>query len=154
MTQEKKNLLFKDLCARLRYGVIVNYKEGEYDFHKWKIETLYAPAYSESGLLIETNNDGWIGYTEYEGCGGESASRPLHLDKNLPYLRPMSSMTEEEEEELECKFPHLSLNGDDIYGYLARGEIGDFLEFIYSHHIDLNGLIPMGLALEAPEGMY
>ena len=99
MTQENKQLLLKDLSARLPYGVIVNYKEGEYDFHKWKIETLYAPEYSESGLLIETNCDGWIGYTKYEGCGMSSASRALHLDKNLPYLRPMSSMTKEEFDE-------------------------------------------------------
>ena len=52
MTQEEKELLLKDLCARLIYGVIVDYKEDEYDFHHWKIATLHAPAYSQSGSLI------------------------------------------------------------------------------------------------------
>ena len=140
MTHEQKQLLLKDLCARLPYGVIVNYKEGEYDFHKWKIETLYAPAYSESGLLIKTNSDGWIGYTEYEGCGMSSASRALHLDKNLPYLRPMSSMTEEEQYD----WTHTWIMDTTHEKY----------DWLNSRHFDYRGLIPMGLALEAPEGMY
>lgn len=144
MTQEDKLLLLKDLSARLPYGVIVNYKEGEYDFHKWKIETLDAPAYSESGLLIETNGDGWIGYTEYIGCGMSSASRPLHLDKNLPYLRSMSSMTEEEENE------YRAINCYE--GMFPCNE--DALDYVLEHHFDFRGLIPMGLALEAPDDMY
>lgn len=142
MTQEEKQLLLKDLSARLPYGVMVNYKEGEYDFHKWKVETLYAPEYSESGLLIETNSDGWIGYTEYNGCGMSSASRPLHLEKNLPYLRPMSSMTEEEKKEYDKTFD---------WDYSIQGTPFDWLN---AHHFDYHGLIEKGLALEAPVGMY
>ena len=140
MTHEQKQLLLKDLCARLPYGVIVNYKEGEYDFHKWKIETLYAPAYSESGLLIKTNSDGWIGYTEYEGCGMSSASRALHLDKNLPYLRPMSSMTEEEQYD----WTHTWIMDTTHEKY----------DWLNAHHFDYRGLIEKGLAIEAPDGMY
>lgn len=149
MTQEEKQLLLTDLSARLRYGVIVNYKEGEYDFHKWKIENLDAPAYSESGLLIETNSDGWIGYTEYIGCGLSSASRALHLDKNLPYLRPMSSMTEDEKEE----YCHLQ----DILLCSSQYPVTDaykLFDWLNAHHFDYRGLIEKGLALEAPEGMY
>ena len=156
MTREDKILLLKDLSARLPYGVIVDYKEGEHDFHKWEIDTLYAPAYSESGLLIETDTDGWIGYTEYNGCGMSSASRPLHLDKNLPYLRPMSTMTEEEKKEL-MKFASLCLgaNGEllDIIcsGFKLHSKAFDWLN---AHHIDYRGLIPKGLALEATKDMY
>ncbi len=143
MTQENKQLLLKDLSARLPYGVIVNYKEGEYDFHKWKIETLYAPEYSESGLLIETSSDGWIGYTEYTGCGMSSASRALHLDKNLPYLRPMSSMTEEE-----------YTKKDELFGSYILDNNPAYIDWLNAHHFDYRGLIEKGLALEAPEGMY
>ena len=156
MTQENKQLLLKDLSARLPYGVIVNYKEGEYDFHKWKIETLYAPEYSESGLLIETNCDGWIGYTKYEGCGMSSASRALHLDKNLPYLRPMSSMTKEEFDEY-MHFTKHSWEGidkeeDDYYVKVKDRDV--YFDWLLSHHFDYRGLIEKGLALEAPENMY
>ena len=34
MTQEEKELLLRDLSARLPYGVVVNYKEYEYDIQK------------------------------------------------------------------------------------------------------------------------
>lgn len=140
MTQGEKQILIKDLCARLPYGVIVNYKESEHDFHRWKINTLYAPAYSESGSLIDTDHDGWIGYTFYEGAGMSSGSRPLHLDKMLPYLRPMISMVEEEE-----------IYYNTIYTTLKFYEKEDWLN---AHHFDFRGLIEKGLALEAPKGMY
>lgn len=140
MTPEEKKLLLKDLCARLPYGVIVNYKEGEYDFHKWTIETLDAPAYSKSGSMIDTDHDGWIGYTYYEGTGMSSGSRPLHLDKMLPYLRLMISMTEEEE-----------IYYNTIYTTLKFYEKEDWLN---AHHFDYRGLIPMGLAIEAPTNLY
>lgn len=146
MTQEEKQLLLKDLSARLPYGVIVNYKEGEYDFHKWKIETLYAPEYSESGLLIETNCDGWIGYTDYKGCGMSCASRPLHLDKNLPYLRSMSSMTEKELGE----YKHLV----NRYNASNPDSASGWVDWLNAHHFDYRGLIEKGLALEAPIDMY
>ena len=85
----------------------------------------------------------------------------------LPYLRPMSSMTEEEREELE----HLSeeyfgkaldkqiqeslsssnRNESKILECIASSVIVDWLN---AHHFDFRGLIEKGLALEAPEGMY
>lgn len=154
MTQEEKELLLKDLCARLTYGVIVDYKENEYDFHIWKISTLYAPVYSKSGSLINTNSDGWIEYKEYEGCGMSTGSRPLHLEITLPFLRPMSSMTEEEKRELWNKQNNNSL--------LPRFKINDWyyspcyidIDFLNKNMFDYRGLIERGLALEAPKGMY
>ena len=61
-----------------------------------------------------------------------------------PYLRPMSSMTEEELEkyddlEWDADFEHLSL---------------PLLDWLNKKMFDYRGLIPMSLALEAPEGMY
>ena len=58
---------------------------------------------------------------------------------NLPklLLRPMSSMSEEERRYLQkLPFPY------------------DFVDWLNAHHFDYRGLIPKGLALEAPEGMY
>ena len=137
MTQENKELLLRDLSARLTYGVIVDYKEDEYDFHHWKISTLHAPAYSQSGSLINTDSDGWIEYNEYKGCGMSTGSRPLHLEVTLPFLRSMSSMTEEERKYLQkLPFPY------------------NFVDWLNAHHFDYRGLIEKGLALEAPKGMY
>ena len=146
MTQEDKELLLRDLSARLTYGVIVDYKEDEYDFHHWKIATLHAPAYSQSGSLINTDSDGWIEYNEYKGCGMSTGSRPLHLEKNLPFLRPMSSMTEEEIDYVERHFYHT--------GYYIGHNDWDYVDWLNAHHFDYRGLIEKDLALEAPKGIY
>lgn len=164
MTQEEKELLFIDISGRLHYGVIVNYKEDEYDHHKWKITTLHTLNYSKSGTLINTNCDGWISHEEYIGCGMSSNSSPFSFGEVLPYLRPMSSMTEKEREELE----HLSeeyfgkaldkqiqeslsssnRNESEILEYIASSVIVDWLN---SNHFDYRGLIKKGLAIEVTE---
>jgi hypothetical protein len=172
MTQEEKELLVRDLCARLPYGVVVNYKENQYDYHKWKIIKLCSLSYSRSGHLIKTDIDGWIGYDEYDGCGMSTATRPFVLGEDIPFLRPLSSMTEEEKNELRgiLYFGHPS---DDYDNYSHRGieikkclydnedkseyDFEDFElleEFLFKNHFDFRGLIKKGLALEAPEGMY
>ena len=56
------------------------------------------------------------------------------------YLRPMSSMTEEEE-----------IYYNTVYTTLKFYKKEDWLN---AHHFDYRGLIEKGLALEAPEGMY
>ena len=147
MTQEEKILLLQDLCGRLPYGVIVDYKENEYDSRQWKISTLHAPAYSQSGSLISTDNEGWIEYEEYKGCGMSTGSSPLHIEKNLPFLRPMSSMTEEEKKEYDvfCIKPYLGIDEEMAC---------NFIDWLNKKMFDYRGLIPMGLALEAPKGMY
>lgn len=111
MTKEDKELLLKDLSARLMYGVKVS-------FHG-KVETL-----CEAHI-----------YPNVQTLVGESG---ILYDAELvkPYLRPMSSMTEEERD-------YLKVHIND-----------DFVDYCNERHLDYRGLIPMGLALEAPEGMY
>lgn len=123
MKPEDKKLLLQDLCARLLYEPMVWFKEN------W-----------------ETNPN-------FEGC--VSALRLYHLEyiiKDMditlkPYLRPMSSMTEEERYEYDSFF-----NLD--YGYMDAGAVFDVADWINAHHFDFRGLIEKGLALEAPEYMY
>ena len=149
MTQENKELLLKDLSARLPYGVEVNYKEYEYDIRHWKIDSLHTPAYSESGILIDTDYEGWINFTEYKGCGMSTGSRPLHIEKNLPFLRSLSSMTEEEKKE----YKHLVAFSGSPNG---AANFVDWLNkkmFAY-RTIDGKDMFELGLALQAPEGMY
>lgn len=153
MKQENKELLLRDLSARLTYGVIVDYKESEYDFNDWKIDSLHTPAYSESGILIDTDYDGWISFTEYKRCGMSTGSRPLHIEKNLPFLRSMSSMTEEERNE------YLSIKMQEtervaLAEVYRPEDISEIIDWLNKHHFDYRGLIEKGLALEAPKGMY
>ena len=60
-----------------------------------------------------------------------------------PYLRPMSSMTKEELEEF-----HNYTNVDPILWLYYS------IDWLNAHHFDYRGLIPKGLAIEAPKGMY
>lgn len=114
MTQ-KKQLLFKDLCARLPYGVICK-------------------------LSAKGAN---ISITEKLDLGGLEHFIFGTIDV-LPYLRPMSSMTEEEENE------YRAINCYE--GLFPRNE--DALDYVLEHHFDYRGMIEKGLALEAPEEMY
>ena len=160
MTQEDKELSFIDISGRLHYGVIVNYKENEYDHRKWKITNLHTLSYSKSGTLIDTDWDGWISYEEHQGCGMSSGSRPFSFREVLPYLRPMSSMSKEEEDEW-C-----GLNIDPLLEAVKERHtrIEDLmlraksqyrpLDWLNAHHFDFRNLIEKGLALEAPEDMY
>lgn len=154
MTQEDKQLLLKDLCARLPYGVRIAYKENENDIHHWTLCTLHAPHTSKDGSIIDIGSDGWIEYVEYPGAGMETASRPLHLEKMLPYLRPMSSMTEEEEKEWKQMLNYNLNNENEMMVTVFVDDIPDYTDWLNSHHFDYHGLIEKGLALEAPADMY
>ena len=118
MTQEDKQLLLQDLCARLPYKC--NYKASKKITH-WNKLTL------STGTIDKIIDD--------------------YYDEIKPYLRPMSSMTEEEKKEF-YKVVYDSMNIDNISPSVYVGE------WQYSKHFDVHGLIEKGLAIEAPEGMY
>ena len=119
--EEEKQLLMVDLCARLPYGVKVSTNRGPE-----LIEGLWPFGFYD--IKIAGNIDWW--YLDFK-----------------PYLRPMSSMTEEEKEVYDrlifwkCQTPVI----------LTELKVLDWLN---EHHFDYRGLIPMGLALEAPKDMY
>ena len=126
MTQEDKELLLKDLCARLPYGVnILVDLEREFDGGTYGVLCRIEPYVGEKYPELKGQ------FLLYQhGC-----LTPLVVEEVRPYLRPMSSMTKEES------------NGWET---TACKEI----DWLNAHHFDYRGLIPMGLALEAPEGMY
>ena len=140
MTEEEKQLLLKDLCARLKYKTYVKTSKG--------IGYVYAINISQ---LIELSvaNDYW--------------SEVFNIDRIKPYLRPMSSMTEEEREEFykECEKDYKIAVNEANRSYKSKfDEYAPLLssynkhDWLNANHFDYRGLIPMGLALEAREGMY
>jgi len=70
-----------------------------------------------------------------------------------PYLRPMSSMTEEEQKEF-VQFHCVNLCPIVLNSHLTVENEGKMIDWLLSHHFDFRGLINKGLAFEAPEGMY
>lgn len=126
MEENLKELLLKDLCSRLPYGVFLSI--DQYD----------GTTIRRMLTKVECKNGEQCVYVEGNDCG------PQSLLDIKPYLRPLSSMVEEEKEYLE------SLSDMKcILGYAM-----DKVNFCLKRYLDINGLIPMGLALVAPEGMY
>ena len=136
MTQKDKNLLFKDLCARLPYEVQCHIKHI-YHLSGWIDEG--------DVILTGFRQDEFTKETEplFRNPGG-NPKIVFPIDSVKPYLRPMSSMTEEEENE------YRAINCYE--GLFPRNE--DALDYVLSHHFDFRNLIEKGLALEAPENMY
>ena len=124
MEEKDKQLLLKDLCARLPYGVKV-------ELTKYKKKCLLCGIDGEDLYLN-------IDYPVYLG------------DSIKPYLRSMSSMTEEEVKEfydVECI--------DAKVGYIKPTWNWHFtingIDWLNAHYFDYRGLIPKGLAIEVTE---
>lgn len=140
MTQEDKRLLLKDLCARLPYGVVLNVGDNDLKLDKQhqNIGILYPEDCSDE--FNKAHNSTF--YIVISGC---------YYGENIkPYLRPMSSITEEEA----IKYVTLTHYNTDDNGKPYRELTVEALDWLNKNHIDYRGLILKGLALEAPEDMY
>ena len=134
MTQEDKQLLIKDLCARLPYGVILRQYSCIKDYYHNSGETIDIPL---NELIHPIFERGFLTIR--------------------PYLRPMSSMTEEEENEWN------GLNIDPLLGAVGERHtrIEDLMlrtksqynpvDWLNAHHFDYRGLIEKGLAIAVTE---
>ena len=119
MTQEQKDLLLKDLSARLSYGVICNTSKG--NGHLCSInQTIFGVEY---GINIKA--------TERDYFDNEEIIKP--------YLFPMSNMTEEQYKE------YLELEHSGNMEHLSL----PLLEWLNKNHFDYRDLIEKGLAIDA-----
>ena len=124
MTQEEKQLLLQDICARLPYGV-----KATTTSNGWR-DVYVVLGYNDDRIYMDCpvydeGDDEWL------------------IESVKPYLRSMESMTKEEKEEYNI-----------IVDALFDTGISYLNDWLNSHHFDYRGLIPKGLAIEAPEGMY
>ena len=124
MTREDKELLLKDLCARLPYGV--------------KVESVF--------INPDTK--------EHKSCGIEvfNATSLLMIRDGLgefkPYLFPLSSMTEKQKYEYD-ELIHLN-NIKAIEGVITSTDCSAAeIDWLNANHFDYRGLIPKGLAIDA-----
>ena len=140
MTQEHKEILIRDLCGRLPYGVKayikkwskldMKYYEGVYTVESidTSLNTIIADSERSCVEVI-------VGYDDYE---------------IKPYLLPLSSMTEEQKKEYgkvcDLDTEILSKHPMDGTPFPALYNSQDWLN---KNHFDYRGLIPMGLAIDA-----
>lgn len=132
MTQEDKELLLKDLCGRLPYGVKIQCEDYLFTFDK---------EHMGIGLL----------YTDFNRNPLESPKIILsgcyYGEDIKPYLFPLSSMTEEQKKEFDQLLElELKALNDEIDHTLATAFEIDFYN---KHHLDWRCLIKKGLAIDA-----
>ena len=171
MTKEDKELLLKDLSARLYYNIkgkitadcVIPHR---YDNEGFPLESTFDVDVELNGINIDTEE---ISINVFENKGDLSdyidecqSDNPCTIEEFKPYLRPMSSMTSTECMELSnllpryfTVFPEKLFCTEHINGGIINLDVLDtIIDFYNSHHLDWRGLIPKGLALEAPDGMY
>lgn len=159
MTQEDKELLLKDLCARLPYGVKAYVKtwsklDRKYYERVYTVESVHPSLNSIYASTENSSVEVILGYTDYD---------------IKPYLFPLSSMTEEQKRELltlagyearceeSCGFDswgfYVNIVGEYKYEdnqefiILYPDDIG--IDWLDKNHFDYRGLIEKGLALDA-----
>ena len=141
MTQEEKDLLLRDLCGRLPYGV----KLLDVSYKKYGPLDLLNVG-SDGSLLVDAKNEDIQYY-------------PI-IENVKPYLRKMSSMTEDEGKELEDLFHKIDAPCwvDTEYGYVNFAGGNDFIDteiaevytdWLNKKMFDYRELIEKNLALEA-----
>lgn len=147
MTTEEKKLVLKDLCARV----------------------LYSPRIYVEGDWMEDDRDSYDSTLTF----GRLVDYQSHDYVLKPYLRPLSSMTENEVEELigflnkQCSGRVITKDNFELTGFgvlwftnmkeyecVSTKLMTVVIDYLNAHHLDYLGLIEMGLALKAPDDMY
>ena len=137
MTQNEKDLLIKDLCARLPYGVKCIEKTPIEDFkdkNLWEIDRVRADAF-----MFGMSNC-YVCYGQYDD-----------IDNIKPHLFPLSSMTEEQKVEFDKM---AELDSEYIITQVKNDAPNwtsglNRFNWLLKNHFDVYGLIPMDLANDA-----
>ena len=140
MTQEDKELLLKDLCARLPYGVKIVIQ----DTFKYSIV-------SREYHVLDVSNFSDIFCFNYKKFDKHMKKAMRERPNDIvikPYLLPLSSMTKEQRYELHDLIHNLNV-------LAINGEIGDWIvssseiDWYNKNHFDYRHLIEKGLAIDA-----
>ena len=135
MKQEPQELLLKDICARLPYGIKASYYGVEEECETWdEIE----------GITLDEDFGGYVDIGQYS----------LPIERIKPYLFPMSSMTDEQKKYISNKWginEEFDFEIDSNWGeyFVELGDTVDFINWLNKNHFDIYGLIPMNLAIDA-----
>lgn len=130
MKKEDKELLIRDVCSRLPYGVKCDIGDNNKPYTLCRIE-------------IDNKNGHLLDFAE--SISGLDCQ--VYLSEVKPYLFPLSSMTERQRKEWQ------SLMIQDFFGVLYWTM--ESYNYLHKNHFDYRGLIEKGLALDATNlGIY
>ena len=143
MTQEERMLLIKDLSARLPYAVKVEHTSGfSGTLHDMTVHHMY------------DDNDNVYNAICYTDFFGDEDS--IYIEYFKPYLFPLSSMTEEQQEEFDRIYAddmQVVVNNlkNRLDGKPYETNLGHYrhIDWLNANHFDYRGLIEKGLAIDA-----
>ena len=143
MTQEEKMLLIKDLSARLPYAVTVEHTRGfRGTLHDMTVHHMY------------DDNDNVYDAICYTDFFGDEDS--IYIEYFKPFLFPLSSMTEEQQEEFDRIYADdMQVVANNLKNRLDgkpyETNLGHYrhIDWLNANHFDYRGLIPKGLAIDA-----
>ena len=155
MTQEEKDLLLKDLCSRLPYGVKCAIKNSD-GYHHENIakigETTIDKLKGFDGKYFNIYHDDPLDW--------DWSVSEVSVEDIKPYLFPLSSMTLEQKKEL-CKAGGYEAREEDCgyhsetfyYNMVGNENVfypdADDIDWLNKNHFDYRGLIEKGLAIDA-----
>ena len=145
MTQEERMLLIKDLSARLPYAVTVEHTSG---FRGTLHDITVYHVYDENDNVHDA-----ICYTDFFGDEDD-----IYIEYFKPYLFPLSSMTEAQQEEFDRIYADdMQVVANNLKNRLDgkpyETNLGHYrhIDWLNANHFDYRGLIPMGLSEDATD---
>lgn len=134
-------MLLRSLCECLPYGLVCAfYDEKNQVYHDAVLITVTKAEFKDFG---GTEVIDIIGQSTIVG---DNTRYVYSLQNVKPYLRSMNTITEKEFDEL-SEVALVDSEG-------MPGDITEYVDWMNARFFDRRGLIGMGLAFEAPEGMY
>ena len=126
MTDEEKQILFKDLCTRIPYKPLIS-----------------IPKFSKTPVVLKgikmIDND----YSDFQIYAEGIGDLFINANEIKPYLRPMESMIDIEEDDYKD-----TLEYDKGYYYSISTPTIKTIDWLNGNHFDYRKLIEKGLALE------
>ena len=162
MTPKDKELLLKDLCARIPYELVGKCEiDASYDTSfdtKCQTHKFDAMIYGlKEDLLFVTP---LIEDRDEQEFANEEVADGVDILDFKPYLFPLSSMTDEQCHKFYCGFVENEIDYNDFKKYYFDGclwnkiltsinDCGDVIDWFNKYHFDYRGLIEKGLAIAA-----
>lgn len=140
MTQEDKELLVKDLSARLTYNVkayVKNWSKLDRKYYEgvYTVESIHPSLNNILAYSEKCSVEVIVGYDDYE---------------IKPYLFPLSSMTGKQIKEYEgIIYKNIELHCERYYDVIDIDDFDCLIDFYHKYHLDYRGLIRLGLAIDA-----
>ena len=138
MTQKDKEIVFKDICARLPYGVYILVHDT-FKYSTVPFQNAYLKAYDASELIDSISLN--LRYSSKDKIFNRIIKEHKDYLEIKPCLFPLSSMTEKQKNE----YQYITERWMNDPSY----SISDGIDWLNKNHFDYRGLIEKGLAIDA-----